>query len=74
MTVVRLEFDVPDDYQAFDLANALACTYSIQPGREAAWTRMNVTVLSDFEAQREKTLLATAQYFYPPAPGAGHGR
>ena len=68
MTVVRLEFDVPDE-KATDLANALARTYSIQPGRVSTWTSVNVRLLTGFEVQRERTLLAAAQYFYPPPPG-----
>lgn len=72
MIVIRLELDVPDD-KAAELARALLFSANtICQDREL--TAPRVTLLSEFEVQREKTLLAAAQYFYPPAPGAGHGR
>jgi hypothetical protein len=72
MTVVRLELDVSSD-RAGELANVLAGLY-VSPARAVAgvppvWLSARVTVLTDFEVQRERTLLAAAQYFYPPPPG-----
>ena len=71
MTVVRLELDVPDGKQAADMANALIREH-VYPARVPGTASARVTVLTDFEVQRERTLLAAAQYFYPPPPG-GHG-
>jgi hypothetical protein len=74
MTVIRLELDVPEK-QAADMANALIRDY-VYPEQISGRTSARVTILSDFEVQRERTLLAAAQYFYPPPPGgrgASHG-
>jgi hypothetical protein len=70
MTVIRLELDVPDGKQAADMANILIREY-VHPERERqlGWASARVAVLSDWEVQRERTLLAAAQYFYPPPPG-----
>ena len=73
MSVVRLELDVPEA-DAAEWAQDLVRDYVNLPVRSPAVRSARVTVLSDFEVQRERTLLAAAQYFYPLAPGAGHGR
>ena len=71
MTVIRLELDVPDEKQAADMANALIREY-VYPEQIPGRTSARVTIMTDFEVQRERTLLAAAQYFYPSSPG-GHG-
>jgi hypothetical protein len=64
VSVVRLELTV-DDGSAHALAGTLAAEFVNKPSRE--FRGAQVTVLSDADAARDRTILAAARYFLPEA-------